>query len=563
MPFFAGSKDSRYKQDWMALGWAFLFFWYFSGVYDCLLWLSGLSRFSLIRHSILASTFWLVPLLWFPSRARSISAAVGILLWALSLVPLGYFCIYHQEFSQNAMLVVSESNLSEMHEFVAQFIHWWMIPIFLAYSAAAVLLWLRIAPSRMPPRTANSLAVLFLCLSFVYPCAPRIRHPDPRPGASRKRLEAHLASAVPWQIVFSYLDHKRQMDDVQAMLEKSRTMPGLGHFNDANSGQPATLVLVIGESANRQHMSLYGYPRATTPGLEALREDLTVFTHAVSPFANTLSSLQHILALPGEDRPDWSPERPTLVGIMKQAGYKTFWITNQVTMDRNNTLITYFSRQTDEQAYLNHDQARDSGCWDEVVFEPFRRALHDTARRKFVVVHLLGAHYLYPCRYPPAYGVFDGHEDLPGWATAEQAPTLNSYDNALRYNDFVLTRLIGMMASSRANGFLLYFSDHGEDVFDSPGHSTLGHNEDKPTAPMYEVPLVLWASGSWKAAHPRDFTGMLDRPYCTSGLIHTWSDLAGLSFDGFDPSRSIASPKFKERPLLVGNRIFRRQDGGL
>ena len=54
MSFFARSKDSRYKQDWMALGWALLFFWYFSGVYDCLLWLSGLSRFSLIRHSITA-----------------------------------------------------------------------------------------------------------------------------------------------------------------------------------------------------------------------------------------------------------------------------------------------------------------------------------------------------------------------------------------------------------------------------------------------------------------------------------------------------------------------------
>lgn len=556
-------KNTFQKQNWKTLGWSFLFFWYFSGVYNCLLFFSCGSSFSCIRHSLLVSAIWLIPLLMFPNRARSIAAVIGSILWAFSLVPLGYFCIYRQEFSQSALFILSESNFSESSEFIAQFFRWWMIPAASAYSALAVLLWCRISPFQMTGRTVKVLVALCLYLSFVYPNLTQIRHLRFSSATTRERTEEHMESAVPWQIIFGYMHYRQQLESVQDMLDRNEAMPRLGHFKDDNSRVPTTLVLVIGESTNRQHMSLYGYPRRTTPGLDALRKDLTVFTHAVSPFANTLSSLQHILTFTDQGCSEWKPGQPTLMDIMKQADYKTFWITNQLTIAKNNTLMTFFSQQANEHIYLNTDRLRDSRNYDEVVFEPFRRALQDSARRKFIVVHLLGAHFQYPCRYPPAYGVFDGHEDLPGWATAEQAPTLNSYDNALRYNDFVLTRLIGMMAASRANGFLVYFSDHGEDVFDSPGHSTLGHNEDKPTAPMYEVPLVLWASGSWKAAHPRDFAGMLDRPYCTSSLIHTWSDLAGLSFDGFDPSRSVASPKFKERPLLVGNRIFRRQDGGL
>ncbi len=49
--------------------------------------------------------------------------------------------------------------------------------------------------------------------------------------------------------------------------------------------EPRTLVLVIGESTQRGRMSLYGYPRETTPELDALHKtdpNLTVFNNVVS-----------------------------------------------------------------------------------------------------------------------------------------------------------------------------------------------------------------------------------------------------------------------------------------
>ena len=545
--------------NWQVLVWAFLFFGYFSGLQKCLLMFSGAGGFASCRHSVMVSTLWLIPLLLWPNRTRLISAIVGIVLWSFSLINLGYFCIYHQEFSQSAIFIISESNFAESSEFVAQYFHWWMIPVVLVYTAPAVLLWRRLRPVHLDRKVIAGLVASFMYLLFIYPNARQLRSLKFSPVATAELTEAHFGSAVPWQIVFDYLRYRGQMAAVHDMLERNEKRPSLRHFTDTNPGLPATLVLIIGESTNRQHMSLYGYPRPTTPRLDAMRTDLAIFTQVASPYAYTLGSLQQVLTFADQDHPDWALTHPSIIDLMKQARYKTFWITNQLTVAQNNTLMTYFSQLSDGQIYLHNNRIRDSLNYDGAVLEPFRRILADPAGRKFIVVHLLGTHLKYERRYPSEYDVFRDRQGLPDWVTGKQLQVINSYDNAMRYNDFVVSQLIREMASSHANGFLAYLSDHGEDVFDSPGHSMLGHDEDVPTVPMYTVPLVLWTSRRWKATHPRDFTRVLDRPYNASFFIHTWADLAGLRFDGFEPSKSLVNAHFKERPLLVGNTAVRKQ----
>ncbi|SER99569.1 Sulfatase, partial [Azotobacter beijerinckii] len=138
--------------------------------------------------------------------------------------------------------------------------------------------------------------------------------------------------------------------------------------------------------------------------------------------------------------------------------------------------------------------------------------------------------------------------------TDDQLPTYNSYDNAVLYNDYVVSSLIERFRATDPSGFLLYLADHGEAVFDAPDPKVLGRNEGAPTSPMYTVPFILWSSPKWQAQQQaRDFTASLHRPYSSSHFIHTWADLAGLRFDEFDPSKSLVSTEFRERPLLIGN----------
>ena len=70
---------------------------------------------------------------------------------------------------------------------------------------------------------------------------------------------------------------------------------------------------------------------------------------------------------------------------------------------------------------------------------------------------------------------------------------------------------------------------------------------------MYTIPFILWTSDKWQAAHPRDFSADLNRKYSSSQLIHTWSDLAGLRYDGYDATRSVVSPQFVEATRWIGN----------
>jgi heptose-I-phosphate ethanolaminephosphotransferase len=306
-------------------------------------------------------------------------------------------------------------------------------------------------------------------------------------------------------------------------------------------------------------MSLYGYPRKTTPELDKLRDQLDVFDNVITPRPYTIEALQQVLTFADEDNPDLYLKTPSIVSMMKQAGYKTFWITNQQTMTKRNTMLTTFSEQADEQVYLNNNRNQNARQYDGDVLEPFSKALADKAERKLIVVHLLGTHMSYQYRYPPSFDTFTDRQGVPDAVSDDQLPTYNSYDNAVRYNDFVVSSLIKDYAKTDPNGFLLYLSDHGEDVFDSAGHDTLGRNEGKPTAPMYTIPFMTWASPKWRATHDWNMQGDIQRPYSSSQLIHTWADLAGLSFDELDRSRSLVSDSFKPRPLLIGDPYQRSQ----
>jgi heptose-I-phosphate ethanolaminephosphotransferase len=558
MSWFKRSEQSANGFDWAGFLWLFLFFWYFSGITQLLIQLTGTSGFSGFRQAFVMSAIWLAPMLLFPKQTRVMAAVIGVVLWACSMASLGYFFIYQQEFSQSVIFIMFESNVSEAGEYMTQYFAWWMVPAFLAHTAFGYFLWTRLRPVYLPRGKALVAATAILVAVVGYPLVKQTLRTGSF-AAGFEKFETRIEPAVPWQMAVAYHRYLDTLAGMQEMLNSASTIPPLHNFKDSMANQPSTLVLVIGESTNRQRMSLYGYPRKTTPELDKLKDQLAVFDNVITPRPYTIEALQQVLTFADEDNPDLYLSTPSLVSMMKQAGYKTFWITNQQTMTKRNTMLTTFSEQADEQVYLNNNRNQNAAQYDGDVIEPFNKALGDTAPRKLIVVHLLGTHMSYQYRYPSTFDKFKDRNGVPAGVRDDQLPTYNSYDNAVLYNDFVVSSLIKDYARTDPNGFLLYLSDHGEDVFDSPGHSTLGRNESKPTAPMYTIPFMAWASPKWRETHDWNFAGDLGRPYSSSHLIHTWADLAGLSFDELDHSKSLVSDSFKPRPLMIGNPYERQQ----
>lgn len=531
----------------------YLFFFYFSGVTHLLLQLNNATIFVGLRQAIYMTLLWLIPIMLFPQRTKAIAGLIGLVLLATSLISLGYFCIYGQEFSQSVLFVIFESNVAESSEYIAQYFKWWMLPLFGGHTLIAFLLWRRIRPLHLSTTWALTFSTLILIFLFIYPMGKELLVKHSSWDGAIDKLQRRMEPAEPWQLAIGYLQYQKQLANMEALLAQNNSLQPLKNLQDQFKNLPATMVLVIGESTNRQHMSLYGYPRKTTPKLDRMNGELAVFKHVVSSRPMTIEALNQVLTFADQENPDLYLTKPTLMNMMKDAGYKTYWITNQQTISKRNTMLTNFSKQMDEQYYMNHSRAQNSREYDGNVFAPFEKVLNDDAPRKFIVIHLLGTHMKYDYRYPPEFAQFSDGSDLSAELSEDEKTVVNSYDNAVLYNDHVISTLIHTLDDTDHRAALVYLSDHGEDVFDTPPHDMLGRNEGKPSLAMYAVPFILWTSPEWQSATPRQFNDQLERPYSTAHFIHTWSDLAGLTYDGYDASKSLINPEFVRHPLWIGD----------
>ena len=120
---------------------------------------------------------------------------------------------------------------------------------------------------------------------------------------------------------------------------------------------------------------------------------------------------------------------------------------------------------------------------------------------------------------------------------------LNAYDDSIRYTDYVIAEMIRALKQQNGASYLLYFSDHGEDIYDSTDTRILGHAE-LANEPMTSVPFMVWISQtlhhlrpdlSVRARHPAD-------SYNLEQAIHTILDLSSLTNDDFDVCQSILAP---------------------
>ncbi|MCU7938348.1 MAG: phosphoethanolamine transferase CptA [gamma proteobacterium symbiont of Bathyaustriella thionipta] len=540
--------------SWSSFGLHYLFFFYFSGLYQIIIFASGQAGGVGLRQAILMSFLWFIPILLIPRYTRIFTGIIGSFLWVTSLVSMGYLALYGQDFSQSVLYIIFESNLSEGSEFLESYFSWWMLPALVIYTIIPFFIWKKTKPMEglYKQRLLLAASALFIISWPLFNSA--VLKQETFEYSAAKQMD-RMEPAAPWHIVMGYIKYKSQLRDIEKYLLANDNLPPLDELKDKNAMTPNTLVLVIGESTNRQRMGIYGYGRDTTPGLKSIKDDLLIFEQVYSPRPYTIETLQQVLSFADEKHPDLYLKRPTLMNIMKQAGYKTYWITNQQTQTKRNTMLTTFSKQADEQVYLNNNRMQDSAQYDGVVIKPFEKILGDTAAKKFIVIHLLGTHRKYHYRYPDSFAFFNKNSQSPNWLSSSQTDEYNEYDNAIRYNDFVVSTLIKSFKTSREHGFLVYFSDHGEEVYDNPQHLFAGRNEGAPSSPMYTIPFMIWQSESWKnhSQLESEASTMVHRSYSTSDFIYTWSDLAGITFTGFDASRSIVNPSFTNHPIWIGN----------
>lgn len=532
--------------------WAYLFFCYFSVTAQVLVYSSGMAGSVGVRDALLMSVVWLIPILLWPRQIKALTATIGVTLWLASLASVGYWLIYGQDFSQSAIFIIFESNPAEGREFVESYLRWWHVLIFALYSVIPLILWRLMPPLSLAFKTRYTYAILF-ALVVGWPFLNTLIEKKSI-GLASGHLLSRLEPTAPWNLVIGYLKYREQLSDMENLLANNHNIPPLNNFELNVETMPDTLVLIIGESTNRQRMSLYGYPRATTPRLDAIRDELVVFNDVVSPRPYTIEALQQVLSFADSKNPEAFFTQPTLLNMMKQAGYEITWITNQQTQTKRNTMLTTLSQMADHQVYLNNNRKQNASQYDGDVIVPFIETLSQSSPKKFIVVHLLGTHRKYDYRYPEMFKQFVNNDNVPLWVKKENLEEYNSYDNSILYNDAVIVALINNLREHNDNALLVYFSDHGEEVFDYKEKLFCGRNEDAPSPAMYTVPFITWASTDWrKNRSMEEWPHYENRPFSSADFIYTLPHMIGINFDGMDTTRSLVSDTFTEHARWIGN----------
>lgn len=333
----------------------------------------------------------------------------------------------------------------------------------------------------------------------------------------------------------------------------------------APPSRPDVLLICL-DTVRADHLGCYGYGRPTTPHLDALAAESTVFADASAAACWTKPSVPSFLTgtwpiqhgvyegsargVAGETTDLLPADARTLAESFADAGYETAAFVHNAQLRRGNGFEQGFGVY-EEGEFDARDirwRARD---WIESrpAGKPF-----------FLYLHLLDAHF--PCPVPSDYATkFSAGADLSiyggdNWKTlrddvnhgrrtltAEQRESLVAlYDGAICYADDQLGRLFEALqrGGTWKNLVVCVVADHGEEFLE---HGRMGHGHG-----LYEnllrVPWILRRPGR-AAARRTESVGLVDLPATLLAAAGLAAPATSMGVDRLTEARA-AGPIFAE-----------------
>ncbi len=171
------------------------------------------------------------------------------------------------------------------------------------------------------------------------------------------------------------------------------------------------------------------------------------------------------------------------------------------------------------------------------------------------MIHTLGSHYNYLHRYPSSFEQFKPslanlkHYSLHDLAYRQHLT--NSYDNSILFSDHVLNEMIELLKQQQESiSFLIYSSDHGEDLFDQ-GCGQSGHG--LVTRRNVEIASFAWYSSQFSEQFAEKVMYLQQnqhRKINHTALFPTLLDAANITLPDDGLARSVFKP-FQDYPRMV------------
>jgi glucan phosphoethanolaminetransferase (alkaline phosphatase superfamily) len=338
-----------------------------------------------------------------------------------------------------------------------------------------------------PTLQNKNIRVVFIFMGALYTLLPVIYDRDKyisidhyehwvRSGTARGLTdsEAHMEYLLIWNLGdrFPVINSfKGVADTIYFVAQQSDTSSSWTEVS-AQEDSPDILIIGLGESLRSDHMGLYGYERDTTPLLSKV-DDLRIYKNVYSGGTNTWASVPAMLTKVSQ-RPDLSK---SIISLAKDAGYKTFWLSNQTKLRQADFSVSAIATQSDHVYFSASDDTRKIKH-DAVLLPKLSEILEERKhdQKVLIVLNFYGSHAGFKQRYPKNYEIFKGINKR-----------VDQYDNTVLYTDYILAQALEL--SSEYGAKFIYFSDHG--LGNHHGDMPLKHDvRVNPRVDSMRVPLI-------------------------------------------------------------------------
>jgi lipid A ethanolaminephosphotransferase len=305
---------------------------------------------------------------------------------------------------------------------------------------------------------------------------------------------------------------------------------------------PATLIVVVGETARMGNFGINGYARDTTPRLA--REDVVSLRNVWSCGTSTATSLPCMFSHLGKEAYEKrSSNHETLVDVLQRAGLAVLWIDNQSGCKGTCARVPSISTVT-----LKVSPHCDSGeCHDEVMLHELDKRIAELpaerrAKGVAVFMHQMGSHGpAYHKRVPPAFKRFQPECASNALQQCAREQVVNAYDNTIAYTDHFLAETIGWLKKQPGPSAMVYVADHGESL----GENNLYlHGLPYAIAPdvQKQVPWITWTSPAFDQQRGLRKPCLQDKqmaPLSHDHYFHSVMGIAGVRSAEYKPGLDI------------------------
>ena len=327
------------------------------------------------------------------------------------------------------------------------------------------------------------------------------------------------------------------------------------NYRAAKKNKGETYVIAIGETLNKHHMQIYGYPRETTPML-ASEKDLLVFNNTYSNHILTGLVLSKAFTASSQYNGTKWYEAVSIMDIFQTTEVRTAWLTNQDLYGAWLGIGILLGKQADHYLHMGNVFSGTLHVDGDLLPHVERILTEDTQDNRVIFVHLMGNHEDFCVRYPPAYARYRGkldlavHGDLAHTITSHRQ-RINCYDNSVLYNDYIVSTIMAMVKQRQGiNGFV-YFSDHGIDLL--ADEIKLAHNF---TYEMVSIPMVMWLSPAYREKYPQAYQNLQnnrDKLFSNDLLYDTLLGMMAIDSDQYEARNDLSSSVYelKDHEALV------------